>query len=365
MEYGLDNFYSLQSIGIKEEDSLAYENDQVEKFKESISYKDGHYYVKLPWKADLIKQVPSNLKISLAVAERVYDKLEHKGIVDKYEEVFDQQEALGIIEPVERRVPGLVFIPHCPAIKMEDLITTKIRPVFNCSLKVGKSPSLNEAAFPGIDLMNNLLSLLLYFRTMHYVVLADIMEGFLQIRLSAEEDRNRFCFFRKIDGRYIPYKYNTIIFYFVSSPFILNYIVQHHLTVNSHLEVAPLIRNKFYVDNLIYTSNELGELPQMVDRVNKVMLAGWLPLREWTSNNTSVLFPLQEEEICNAEEVRVLGYLYNKVEDSLRLKNASPDCNTSTKRQILSSLASVFNPIGIFAPVLLQGNGLSEKYVRR
>ena len=159
VEYGLDNFYSLESIGIKEKDSLAYENDQVEKFKEFISYKDGHYYVKLPWKADLIKQVPSNLKISLAVAERVYDKLGHKGIVDKYEEVFDQQEVLGIIEPVERRVPGLVFIPHRPVIKMDDLTTTKIRHVSNCSLKVGKSPSLNEAAFPGIDLMNNLFSL--------------------------------------------------------------------------------------------------------------------------------------------------------------------------------------------------------------
>ena len=87
----------------------------------------------------------------------------------------------------------------------------------------------------------------------------------------------------------------------------MNYIVQHHLTVNSHLEVAPLIRNKFYVDNLIYTSNKLGELPQMVDRVNKVVLAGGLTLREWTSNNTSVLFPLQEEEICNGEEVKVFG----------------------------------------------------------
>ena len=54
VEYGLDNFYSLESIGMKEEDSLAFENDQVEKFKESVSYKDGHYYVKFPWKPDVI-----------------------------------------------------------------------------------------------------------------------------------------------------------------------------------------------------------------------------------------------------------------------------------------------------------------------
>ena len=61
------------------------------------------------------------------------------------------------------------------------------------------------------------------------------------------------------------------------------------------------------MDNLIYASNKLGKLPQMVDWVNKVMLAGGLSLRVWTSNNTSVLFPLQEEEICNVEEVKVLG----------------------------------------------------------
>ena len=51
------------------------------------------------------------------------------------------------------------------------------------------------------------------------------------------------------------------------------------------------------------------------------------------------------------EDVKVLGYLFNKVEDSLRLKLASLDGNASTKRQILPSLAFVFDPIGIFAPV--------------
>ena len=305
------------------------------------------------------------MKISLAVAERVYNKLDDKGILDKYEEVFDQQEALGIIEPVDKRVPGQVFIPHRPVIKADDLTTTKIRPVFNCSLKVGKSPSLNEAAFPGIDLMNNLLSLLLYFRSNNCVILADIVKAFLQIRLSEEEDRNRFCFFRKINGHYVPYRYNTIIFGFVSSPFILNFIVQHHLSVNTNLEVASLIKNKFYVDNLIYTSNNVEELPQMVSLINKLMIDGGLPLREWTSNNTSVLSSLSEEEVSNKEEVKVLGYIYNRSEDSLKLKNASLNCNASTKRQILSSLASVFDPIGIFAPVLLQGKLLIREMCQR
>ena len=355
VEYGLDNFYSLESIGIKEDDGLEYDNDQVESFKRSISHKNGHYYVRLPWKSDLVKKVPSNLKIALAVAQRVYENLEKKGIGKDYEAVFDQQEELGIIEPVDKRVPGQIFIPHRPVIKTDDLNTTKIRPVFNCSLKVGKAPSLNEAAFPGVDLMNNLLSLLLYFRTNEFVVLADIMKAFLQIRLSEEDDRNRFCFFRKINGKYVPYRYNTIIFGFVCSPFILNYIVQHHLNLNSHKEIASVIKDKFYVDNLIYTSNHFDALPRTVNEINEIMLSGGLPLREWTCNYRSVTSSFKDEEVCNAVEVKVLGYLYNRDEDTVRLKNASLDSNASTKRQILSSLASVFDPLGVFAPVLLQG----------
>ena len=173
-----------------------------------------------------------------------------QNIASAYEEVFEQQESLGIIEPVNQKVPDQIWIPHRPVIRTEANVTTKIRPVFNCSLKMGKSPSLNEAAFPGIDLMNNLLSLLLYFRSNFYVLLSDIAKAFLQICLASEEDKNRFCFFRKINGKFVPYRYRTIIFGFVG-PFILNYVIQYHLSAHASDNVSSLIRDKFYVDNLI------------------------------------------------------------------------------------------------------------------
>ena len=49
-------------------------------------------------KKDLIGKALSNLKIVLAIAERVYTKLENQNIATTHEEVFDQQEALGITE---------------------------------------------------------------------------------------------------------------------------------------------------------------------------------------------------------------------------------------------------------------------------
>ena len=50
VEYGLDNFYNLESIGIKDEITPSYEDQQVTEFSKSISFHDGHYHVQLPWK---------------------------------------------------------------------------------------------------------------------------------------------------------------------------------------------------------------------------------------------------------------------------------------------------------------------------
>ncbi|XP_076046489.1 uncharacterized protein LOC143028383 [Oratosquilla oratoria] len=77
----------LESIGIKEDQTPDIDALEVDNFKQSISFKDGHYYMKIPWKRDLVDLVPSNLKIALAVAQRVYDKPEQRGLREEYEAV--------------------------------------------------------------------------------------------------------------------------------------------------------------------------------------------------------------------------------------------------------------------------------------
>ena len=59
VEYGLDSFYNLESIGIKDDNTPSFEDIQVAEFAKSISFYDGHYHVKLPWKGDLIDKVPA------------------------------------------------------------------------------------------------------------------------------------------------------------------------------------------------------------------------------------------------------------------------------------------------------------------
>ena len=89
------------------------------------------------------------------------------------------------------------------------------------------------------------------------------------------------------------------------------------------------------------------------------MLAGGLPLREWVSNCPSALNQLSEEEV-SSNPVKVLGYSYDADWDSLQLKQCSLNKEAVTKRQIASTLGSVFDPIGVFNPVVMQ----SKMFIR-
>ena len=84
------------------------------------------------------------------------------------------------------------------------------------------------------------------------------------------------------------------------------------------------------------------------------MLEGGLPLREWVSNYPSALDQLSTEERSSPNPVKVLGYSYDVDWDALQLKQRSLNKEAVTKRQIASTLGSVFDPIGVFNQILMQ-----------
>ena len=357
VEQGLENLYSLENIGIKDSKISSYDDVQIEKFNRGIEFKDGKYHVDLPWHEDVIESVPSNYEIAIAVAHKVDEKLTRLGKNKEYLQVFEKQLEEGIIEPILDLDPNHkhVWIPHRPVIRDSGLVSTKIRPVFNCSLKTKDGPSLNEAAYPGVDLMSNLLNLLLQFRTENKVLLADIRQAFLQIRLKSIKDKNRFSFFIKKDGKLVPFRYTTIVFGFVSSPFILNYIVKLHAKRYFNDLCTEALINNFYVDNLVYTNNSKDVLLSLYSIANQRMLEGGFCLRAWNTNDSSVKGDMCKDTLSPLSEEKVLGYLYDVPTDMLSLANVSLNKGANTKRSILSQVSSVFDPLGLYLPVIVRG----------
>ncbi|KAG1713941.1 hypothetical protein GQR58_002015 [Nymphon striatum] len=360
--HGLEDFFSLESIGIKE-DISSYDQNQTDKFRNSIEFRDGHYHIDLPWNEDILRNVPSNYQISKTLANKIWFNTVRKGRHNEYLKVFKEQEELGIIE----EIPGgydpddHIWIPHHPVVKEDPLTTTKIRPVFNCSLKIAGKPSLNEAAYPGTDLMNNLLGLINYLRFNNITLISDIAKAFLMIKLKSPADKNRFSFIIYNNGKYKAYRYNTIIFGFITSPFILNFILKHHVENQQNLYLKNTLQNQFYVDNFIYTCDRSQEAVDMYLRSKEVMKQGGFDLREWNSNDQNVLIHIPKTEKSKDLVCKVLGYLYNTDDDTLGIKNKTLNIEAKTKRNILSSIASIFDPLGFLNPFIIKGKLLMRQ----
>ena len=110
---------------------------------------DGRYNVELPWKDEVISKVPSNHEVALSVLDKVVKDFNKKELLSSYRAVFSQQLADDIIEEIDVHSDDyhkFIWIPHRPVIKTDTNTTIKMRPVYSCSLKTNKAPSLNEAA---------------------------------------------------------------------------------------------------------------------------------------------------------------------------------------------------------------------------
>lgn len=358
VEHGLEHLFALESIGISNENSSAYDDNQTAKFASSIEIKDGHYSIDLPWHQDILSKVPSNYEVSKAIARKVHLKNKEKMIDDSYFEVFQNQLELGIIEPIDSSYDpeDHIWIPHRPVVREDPFVTTtKVRPVFNCSLKTGGAPSLNEAAYPGTDLMSDLMGLLNYFRINKYVLLADIAKAFLMIKLKSNFDKNKFSFLLFRNGKYLPYRYNTIIFGFISSPFILNFIIKYHAKACNDSLVSQALASKFYVDNLIYSCNTEEEALHLFKNASSKMDEVGFKLRQWCSNSSNIRSEFNPEDSSEDQLVKVLGYIYDPKLDTLSVKMPQLDKNASTKRGILSNVSSVFDPLGLLSPISVKG----------
>ena len=147
------------------------------------------------------------------------------------------------------------YIPHQAVWKDSD--TTPVRVVFDCSAELSKSsPSLNECLLKGSPDINDMGSILLRARVDPFACTADLEKAFLMVGLN-ETDRDCCRFFwpqNPFDknSKMLVYRFKVVLFGSVSSQFLLNSTLNHHLDKYS-VETSHKIKRNLYVDNTLAT----------------------------------------------------------------------------------------------------------------
>ena len=184
-QHSLEKFWELESIGIMDKQTDDSRQDFTAFRNQYIGKRETHYVAKLPCKSDH-PPLPTNHQISQTRTRKLVQKLS-KDTLQVYDRIMKEREARGFIERVEndREMSGH-YLPHHTVKK--DSVTTPIRVVFDCSCSsAGGNPSLNYCLQKGPALLNDLVAILLRFRTSPIAHVSEIEKAFLHIGLHEQD----------------------------------------------------------------------------------------------------------------------------------------------------------------------------------
>jgi len=368
----VEDFWNVESIGVKDSDENKTDDDiALENFKDKIQFEDGRYQVVWPWKRDNT-ELPENRGLALGRLSSLAKKLSDKpDLMEKYDSIIKDQESKGIIEKVEKYEVNRRkhYLPH-HAVLTPLKTTTKVRIVYDASAKTRKENlSLNECLCRGPVLLQDLCGILLRFRLHKVGITADIEKAFHQIGLQeSERDVTRFLWFNNFNQPYTSedhiqeWRFKRVPFGVVSSPFLLSATVEHHLD-SYQSKNANKVKDDIYMDNVVTGTDSVEEAKELYSEVKVVFSDAQMNLREWSTNSVELRECIEKPDQGNEKEkTSVLGHIWNMNTDKISLKKPTKldSDEVVTKRTVLTNIASIFDPMGLFGPVTVKGKILMQ-----
>ncbi|XP_030613054.1 uncharacterized protein LOC115799898 [Archocentrus centrarchus] len=249
----------------------------------------------------------------------------------------------------------------------------QIRVVFDSSAQYS-GVSLNNVLLTGPDLNNTLLGVLLRFRTESVAIMADIKQMF-HCFVVREDHRNflRFLWHRDndINKEVIDYRMKVHVFGNSPSPAVAVYGLRRAIRAGAKdygADTVKFVERHFYVDDGLISVPSPAEAIDLLQRTQASLAESNLRLHKFVSNSQAVMqafcpedcAPVIKDLDLSGEETqsqRSLGLIWEITTDTFTYSVADTD-KPFTRRGILSAVNSVFDPLGLLAPVTIQGRAL-------
>lgn len=359
----LKKFWELESVPTTSVSSPE-ENKCEQTFQDThVRDSSGRYTVSLPFKTFL-----PDLGNSYPTAKTRFLRLENR--LNKDESLREEYSAF-IQDYIDSKHMSLVtmrtesakyYIPHHCVFK-PDSTTTKLRVVFDASAKTENGLSLNDTLLTGPKLQQNIVKLLLKFRFHAVVLTADIKQMYRQIFVSQDHTKYQHILWRFHTSMPIQeYKLNTVTYGVSSAPFLaIRTLLQLASDEKNNFPVASkILATDTYVDDLVTGCASDNGAVSLYHEMVRLLQSGGFMLRKWCSNSSVVLQNIPQslrQTNCQTFDTadsfsKVLGLIWNPKSDifTYQIDMISSPC---TKRNILSEIARIFDPLGLLSPLTL------------
>ena len=360
----------LTSHSMSREDMYA-----VDILQRTMKVLDGHYETGLLWRSEEV-ELPNNR----CEAERRMQTLKRKffrepGLKDKYRAVMEDYISKGHarkLTPAEarKRGPRTWYLPHFAVTNPNK--PGKVRIVFDAAAE-HKGTSLNKNLLQGPDCTNSLVGVLLRFREESIALVADIESMFHQIKVRKEDqDSLRFLWWPKSMTDSPEECVMTVhIFGATDSPCAANFTLRRSADDNAKAfdpAAVETVKRNFYVDDLLKSVGTPTEAIALADQLVKLCAKGGFNLTKFQSNDRQVLgeipvkkraAPSLDLDLDELPIERALGMQWRIETDTLGFKTVQLD-KPNTMRGVLSTIASVFDPLNFVAPVILPAKQIMQ-----
>ena len=367
----VDNLWSIEHEG-ETNDSWSVEDRNVYDMWERCSFlQDGRYVVPIPWR-DGRPNLPNNRFLALKRLESTLRKLDRTGMRARYDAgiqkyLDDGHAEMVPPESLARNDGEVWYLPH-HGVYQE--VKDKLRIVHDCSA-LYQQVSLNNSCFRGPVLVNDLRSVLLRFRQHAHAWTADVTAMYLQVVIP-EEDRDCLRFLWQRDGEIVELRMTRHLFGGVWCSSSSAYALLRTLRdFQADAMVRDVVSRSMYVDDLLRSFPFDEAMCDVIIRVCSVLLKGGFPLSKHMVNVPAVLESIPEEERAKEAQVitdslrcKALGIRWDVVLDTFQYVKIVVACLVVCKRFILSNVASLFDPLGLLAPVLILGRQIFQRCVR-
>lgn len=382
----VEDHFKIDALGVALKPKVRETDERaVAIFNRTARRVDGRYEVGLPWKEDNPK-MPTSYDTAwrrLQNLERKLDKSEELKV--EYGKQIENLLSKGYAEPCvgdEQDSPKSWYLPHFPVTNINK--PGRYRLVFDAAAQ-SRRLCLNDFLIEGPDLLQSLQTILFRFRERKVAVTADIQEMFLQVKIRREDQPAQMFLWRGNDREHPPrkYKMTSMIFGASSSPFLAHSVRNRNAEDHAmeHPEAARAITEAHYMDDYVDSYANEEEAAEIIAQVDKVHRKCGFKLRGWNSNSKLVLSTVPEDlraqtttqllSSSNQSE-KTLGLQWNSVRDTLgfntslnRVKKEVKQLDRfPTKREALSAVMSLYDPLGLLSCYSITGKILLQRLWR-
>ncbi|XP_055542804.1 uncharacterized protein LOC129728392 [Wyeomyia smithii] len=255
----------------------------------------GRYVVRLP-KVGKSEIALGNSRIT---AERRLRSLERRldrdaNVKSAYHRFMHEYETLGhmkrLSDPVDDSIEHC-YLPHHPVFKFSST-TTKTRVVFDASCKTASGYSLNDSLLVGPVVQQDLLSLIMRFRTHAVALVADVEKMYRQVLVHSNDQPLQRILWRSNPNEPIAtYELQTVTYGTASAPYLATKTLKQ-LSIDEKQQfpnAAEPVAEDFYVDDFLSGAADAQTARVIQHEVSQMLKTAGFPLKKWASNSVEVL----------------------------------------------------------------------------